>query len=179
LSGFLTILKEDIVRRRLYSTLPDVEHCKQLVTELKQAGLTDKEIHVVAREDVPLEGLHQATVLDKTELKHGLELGASVGGVAGMLGSILAITFPPAGIVIAGGALTILATTMAGASFGAMVSALVARDIPNHELEEFQLDIDAGKVLLILDVTTVRVDEIMQVIKSTHPEAVIGVVHPT
>jgi hypothetical protein len=159
--------------------LPDVEHCKQLVTELKQAGLTDREIHVVAREDVPLEGLHQATVLDKTELKHGLELGASVGGIAGMLGSILAITFPPAGIVIAGGALTVLATTMAGASFGAMVSALVARDIPNHELEAFQLDIDMGKVLLILDIKTSQVDAMTQMIKLTHPEAVIGVVHST
>ena len=167
------------MRRRLYSMLPDVEHCKQLVTELKQAGLRDKEIHVVAREDVPLEGLHQATVLDKTELKHGLELGASVGGAAGMLGSILAITFPPAGIVIAGGALTVLATTMAGASFGAMASALVARDIPNHELEAFQLDIDAGKVLLILDIKTTQVDAMTQMIKLTHPEAVIGVVHPT
>lgn len=167
------------MRRKLYSMLPDVEHCKQLVTELKQAGLTDKEIHVVAREDVPLEGLHQASVLDKTELKHGVELGIGVGGAAGMLGSILAITFPPAGIVIGGGALAVLATTMVGASFGAIVSALVARDIPNHELEAFQLDIDSGKVLLILDIRTTRVDEFTQLIKVTHPEAVIGIVHPT
>lgn len=167
------------MRRKLYLMSPDIEWCKQLVTELKQAGLTDREIHVIAREDVPLAGLPEAGVLDKTDLKHGVELGIGVGGAAGMLGSILAITFPPAGIVIGGGALAVLATTMAGASFGAMVSALVARDIPNHELDAFQFDIDNGKVLVILDVKTTQVAEFTQLIKATHPEAMVNVVHPT
>jgi len=165
------------MRRRLYFMLPDVEYCKQVVTELQTAGIDERYIHVIARNDIPLEGLHQASALQKTELAHGLELGASVGGIAGMLGGVLAVTFPPAGVVLGGGAL-VLATALAGASFGSIVSVLIARDIPNHELEDFQTTIAQGQILLILDITTNKVDQIKQLIKVTYPEAEIGVVKP-
>lgn len=166
------------MRRKLYFMLPDVEHCKQLVSELQQIDVGEKDIHVIAREDIPLEGLHQASVLEKTELKHGLELGVGVGGVAGMLAGLLAVTFPPAGLAFGGGA-AVLTTTLAGAagaSFGSIVSALVARDIPNHELKGFQRAIYQGGILLILDIPTKRVDEIKRLISKTHPEAQIGIV---
>ena len=165
------------MRRRLYFMLPDVVHCQQLVAELQQAGMAERDIHVIARDDIPLEGLHRASALQKTELVHGVELGEGVGGIAGMLGGILAITFPPAGVVLGGGAM-VLATTFAGASFGTIVSALIARDIPNHELEAFQTWIAEGQILLILDIPTAQVDEMSQLIRTTHPEAVIGVVKP-
>jgi len=165
------------MRRRLNFMLPDVEHCKQLVTELQKAGIPERNIHVVARDDIPLEGLHKASALQKTELAHGLEWGAGLGGIAGMLGGLLAITFPPAGIVLGGGA--ILATALAGAGFGGIVSALIARDIPNHELETFQANIAQGQILLILDIPTAQVDEMTQLIRNTHPEAQIAVVKPT
>jgi uncharacterized membrane protein len=169
-------IEELVVRRRLYFMLPDAAHCKQLVAELQKAGITERNIHVVARDDIPLEGLHKASVLQKTELVHGLELGAGVGGIAGMLGGILAVTFPPAGIILGAGAL-IVATTLAGASFGSIVSALIARDIPNHELEIFQTAVAAGQILLIFDIPANKVDEMIQLIKTTHREAEIGIVN--
>ncbi|HAI69855.1 MAG TPA: DUF1269 domain-containing protein [Gammaproteobacteria bacterium] len=165
------------MRRRLYFLLPDVKHCKQLVTELRKVGLAERDIHVVARNDIPLEGLHQASVLQKTELAYGLELGIGVGSIAGMLGGLLAITFPPAGVVLGGGAV-LLTTTIAGAGFGTLVSALIARDMPNHELEDFQIRIADGEILLILAIQTPRVKEISQLIRITHPEAEISVVKP-
>jgi hypothetical protein len=162
------------MRRKLYFTLPDVKHCQQLVTELKKQGLAERHIHVIARGDIPLAGLHEASTLQKTELAHGLELGAGIGGIAGLLGGLLAITFPPAGLVLGGGA--IFGTTLAGASFGTIVSGLIARDIANHELEAFQTQIANGQILLILDILTQKVEEIAQLIKTTHPEAEIGIV---
>jgi hypothetical protein len=78
-----------------------------------------------------------------------------------------------------GGGAAVLTTTLAGAagaSFGSIVSALVARDIPNHELKGFQKAIYQGSILLILDIPTKRVDEIKQLINKTHPEAQIGMV---
>ncbi|KHD11737.1 membrane protein [Candidatus Thiomargarita nelsonii] len=162
------------MRRRLYFMLPDVDHCKQLVAELQNAGMPERDIHVVARNDIPLENLPKASVLQKTELTYGLELGVGVGSIAGMLGGVLAVTFPPAGLVLGGGA--VIATTLAGASFGSVVSLLIARDIPNHELQTFQTGIAQGQTLLILDIPTPQIDEITQLIKNTHPEAQIGVV---
>jgi hypothetical protein len=175
---FFDTIEEAAMRRRLYFMLPDVEHCKQQVAELQEVGIVEHDIHVIARNDIPLDGLHKASALQKTELAHGLELGVGVGGIAGMLGGVLAVTFPPAGVILGGGAV-ILATALAGASFGSIVSVLIARDIPNHELEAFQARIGDGQILLILDIPTPRVDEIIQLIKTTHPEAQIGIVKPT
>jgi hypothetical protein len=166
------------MRRRLYFTLPDVDCCKQVVTELQAEQISSQHIHVIANENISLDGLPEANELQKTELVHGAEVGATVGGAAGMLGGLLAVTFPPAGIVLGGGAMMILATTLAAASFGGIVSALVARDIPNHELDEFQTALAQGHILLILDIPTKKVAEICHVVKQNHPEVNIGIVDP-
>ncbi|MDM8565425.1 hypothetical protein QUF74_07205 [Candidatus Halobeggiatoa sp. HSG11] len=162
------------MQKRLYFMLPDVEHCRQLVTELLNVGIVERDINIIANDDVQLSGLHEASALQKTELSHGLELGIGVGGVAGLLGGLLVVTFPPAGLVLSVEAI-IISTTIAGASFGSIVSALVASDIPNHELEDFQGRIMEGHILLILDIAMKRVDEISTLIMTTHPEAEISV----
>jgi len=162
------------MQKRLYFMLPDVEHCNQLVGELLEAGILEQDIHIVANDDIPLGGLHEASALQKTELAHGLELGIGVGGIAGLLSGLLVVTFPPAGLILGAEAI-IIATTIAGASFGSIVSALVASDIPNHELDDFQSKIMDGYILLILDIPTKRVDTISRLIINTHPEAEIGI----
>jgi|WetSurMetagenome_2_1015567.scaffolds.fasta_scaffold04176_9 hypothetical protein len=164
------------MRRRLYFLLPTVAHCKALVTDLRAQGVSNNQIHVVARDDIELEGLHQANALQKTELAHGLEWGVGLGGIAGLLGGLLAVTFPPAGILLAGEAI-LLGTTLAGAGFGAVVSALVAGDIPNHELDNFQDKIALGEILLLLDISTSHVAMVIDLIKSHHPEAEIGILN--
>jgi hypothetical protein len=165
------------MRRRLYFLLPNVAHCKALVADLRNQGISDNQIHVIARNDIELEGLNQATALQKTELAHGLEWGIGLGGVAGLLGGLLAVTFPPAGILLAGEAI-LLGTTLAGAGFGAVVSALVAGDIPNQELEHFQDKIALGEILLLLDIPTSHVEIMTNLIKSHHPEADISILNP-
>ncbi len=72
----------------------------------------------------------------------------------------------------------ILVSTLAGAGFGSLVSALIANDIPNHELELFEQEVENGQILLILDIATKEVENITRLIKSTHPEAVIGMIKP-
>ena len=165
------------MRRRLYFLLPNVVHCKALVADLRNQGISDNQIHVIARNDIELEGLNQATALQKTELAHGLEWGIGLGGVAGLLGGLLAVTFPPAGILLAGEAI-LLGTTLAGAGFGAVVSALVAGDIPNQELEHFQDKIALGEILLLLDIPTSHVEIMTNLIKSHLPEADISILNP-
>lgn len=159
--------------RRLYFMLPDVESCRVVVEELRKAGVKDHDMHAVAGLGVDLEGLPQAGLMETSEIAHGLEAGIGVGGVAGFLGGLLAVTFPPAGLVLGGGAL--LAGTLAGAGFGALVASLVAKDMPSHELESFEASIAEGGILLLVDVPRNRVDEFTSLVKEHHPEAKIGV----
>jgi hypothetical protein len=164
------------MRKRLYLMVPNVQSCQNIVADLRANFVPDNDIHVLAREDIPLEGLNQATSLQRTELAHGVEMGLGVGGVAGMLGGLMAVTFPPAGLVIGGGALLVLATTLVGAGFGSLLSVLIASDIPNHELETFQDSISRGEILLIVDVPNDAVESSANLIKFHHPEARIGMI---
>jgi hypothetical protein len=162
------------MRKRLYFLLPSIQHCKRVVEELQDAGLSDHYMRVLARSDISLTGLPQASMLQKTELAHGLEWGLGLGGMAGALGGLLAITFPPAGLAFGGGAL-VLATTLAGASFGTVVSALVAAGIPNHEIEKYQDGIRQGQLLLMVDVPSHAIRMTVSMVEACYPRADIGI----
>jgi hypothetical protein len=85
----------------------------------------------------------------------------------------LAVSFPPAGLVLGGGALLVGAA--AGAGFGAVVSALLSSHEHNHDLDAFQRAIEAGEILLMVDIPRQRVDKIRELILNHHPEAHIGI----
>ncbi len=162
--------------KRLYFMLPDPATCRTVVEELRNSGVPERHLHAVAGLGIEMEGLPEATTWQKSEFAHGLEAGIGLGGAAGFLGGLLAVTFPPAGIVLGGGA--IIAATVAGAGFGALVSGLVAKDMPSHELEAFERGIAEGNILLLVDVPKSKVDEYIQLIKQHHPEADIRTAVP-
>ena len=127
--------------RRLYLLIPDVESCRAIVDELRAEGVASSHLHVVASLSSHLEGLPEATAWQKTELAHGIWIGILLGGVAGLLASLLAVTIPPPGIEI--GATAVLASTVAGAAFGALASAcpllLVIEDLHWGDLPSVNL----------------------------------------
>jgi hypothetical protein len=159
--------------QRLYFLLPDVKTTQAVVSELRAGGIPEGHIHAVASSRIALEGLPAASALQTSELKHGLERGLGVGGVAGLLGGLLAVTFPPAGIVLGGAA--VLVATLAGAGAGAVVSALVAKDVPNHELQSYNDAIARGQILLIADVPKAEVTTWMDRVQQHHPAVDFGV----
>jgi len=163
--------------KRLYFMLPDTESCRAVVAEMQDAGIPQRHMHAVAGMGISLEDLPKATTLQKSEFAHGIEAGMGLGGAAGLLGGLLAVTFPPAGLMLAGAAI-LAGATLAGAGFGALVSGLVAKDMPSHALEAFEEGIAEGKILLLVDVPRKRVDEFTAMVKKHHPEAEIGVTTP-
>jgi len=159
--------------RRLFFLTPDRDSCQAIVQELEGAGVPERHLHVIASIEQGLEGLPEAGMLQKTEFLHGLEIGAGLGGSAGLMGGLLAMTFPPAGLVLGGGAL--LAGGVAGAGFGAVVSALMSSHEHNHELDTYEPAIERGEVLLMVDVPKRDLARTKELILGHHPEAHIGV----
>jgi hypothetical protein len=157
---------------RLYVILPTEASCRALVDELKGQGIPEGHLHAVAGLNHNLKDLPEAGVWQRTELAHGIEWGVGLGGVAGLLGGLLAVAFPPAGIVLGGGAL--LAGTVAGAGFGAVVTALIGSQEHNHDLDAFGRALAAGKILLLVDVPGHRQSEVEGAILRNHPDAQIG-----
>jgi ribose/xylose/arabinose/galactoside ABC-type transport system permease subunit len=85
---------------------------------------------------------------------------------------LLVVAFPPAGVVLGGGAL--LAGTAAGAAFGALVTALLGSQEHSHKLDAFQRALASGQILLLADVPRRREAEVKSTILKHHPEAEIG-----
>lgn len=165
------------MRRRLYFMVPDTRSARQIRDELLLARIEDSHLHVMARDDVSLEGLHEASVLQKSDFVHGAETGLAVGGGLGIVAGLVAVFFPPAGMDLQ--LVTILLTALIGAAFGAWASSLVASAIPNSRLKAFESAIAAGHILMMVDVPSGRVDEIKKLIAAHHPEAMSSGVEPT
>lgn len=163
--------------KRLYFLLPDVVTARRIVDELLLAHVPYEHIHVLARRNTPLEELPEASVAQKTDLVPAIERGLAVGGSVGALAGLVAVAFPLAGVVAAGGA--ILFGALGGAGFGAWVSAMVGVSVPNSRLERFEKAIGDGMLLMMVDVPKDRVADFEDMIRLHHPEADIEGTDPT
>ncbi len=162
--------------RRLFVLIPSVDLTQTIVDELESQGIPHKHLHVVASINQPLKDLPEASIWQKTELARGLEWGSGIGGTAGLLGGILTVAFPPGGILLGGGALLIGAA--AGAGVGAAMMGLMKGHEHNHQLDDFKKDIEAGNILLMVDVAKGQLDSTRKSILDHHAEADIKISEP-
>lgn len=162
--------------RRIYFLLPSVDAAKAIVDELLVARIEQRRIHVLAREGTALENLPEAKLAQSSDLVPALQRGVAAGGLSGLLVGLLAVTFPPAGLVLGGGAL--LGLTVFGAGFGAWMSSMVGVDLPNSHIAQYQQAIAAGQLLMMVDVQPERVEAIEALVVRHHPEAKLEGVDP-
>ncbi|MDX1654119.1 MAG: DUF1269 domain-containing protein [Candidatus Competibacteraceae bacterium] len=165
--------------KRLYFLLPSIDSAKQIVDELLLARIEERHVHIVAKDHHALEEAHlpEAGLAQESDFVPALERGVAVGGVTGLLAGITAVTFPPAGLVLGGGA--ILGISLLGAGIGAWVSSMIGVSVPNSQLARFEDAIDEGQLLMIVDVPKDRAGEITDLIKKNHPEAHVEGTNPT
>ncbi len=92
-----------------------------------------------------------------------------MGGAIGAIGGLIAMRV--LGAVIGGGA--VLLFGFIGASVSGLLSAIAGAAFPNSRLAQFESDIEAGKVLIIVDATHDQVRLVERIVKARHPEAEI------
>jgi len=156
--------------------VPDIKTAKIVVDELLLKRVDEHHIHVVAKEGTQLGDLPEANLLQKSDFIPAMERGLAVGGITGVLAGIAAVTFPPAGLVLGGGA--ILGTSLAGAGIGAWISGMIGMDVPNSQIEKFEGAIEKGEVLMMIDIPKERVEEIEALVQQHHPDADMGGTEP-
>ena len=162
--------------KRIYFLVPNIDIAKKFVDSLLLARVDEHHIHVLAKRGTPLDDLPAATFLQKTDFIPALEQGLVIGGLTGILAGVMAVAMP-AGMVLGGG--TILAITLAGAGFGALMSSMIGSSIGNRRIQKFQEAMEHGEFLMMVDVPRSRVEEIEQLIKQHHPEAGYEGTEPT
>ena len=164
------------MRRRLYFVVPDVGSAQQIRDELLLARIEDSHFHVLAKDGVDLKDLHEASILQKTDFVHGAETGIAVGGGVGILAGLMVVVFPPDGINMQ--MVTVLITALLGSAFGAWVASMKASSVPNSRLKQFESAIEAGQILMMVDVPSSRVAEIRSKITMHHPGAMDSGLEP-
>jgi hypothetical protein len=157
------------MRRRILYLLPDLASARKMMDDLLLARVEERHIHFLARRGTPMDGLHEANVLQKSDLVHGAQMGLMLGAALGCaLGVLLAFTlFAGEGTRI----ITVLGATVLGSLFGMWVSSMVGASVPNSRLRQFDAAIEEGRILLMVDVPQQRVDEIRERLSAIHPEA--------
>lgn len=157
---------------RTYFFVDDIEAAKKLVPELKKQGLDDASIHVIANEDISLEPLPEPDVASTSDLFGAAKRGAVAGSTMGLVGGLAAMTFPPAGLTLGGGA--ILASTALGGALGTWFSTLIGVSVPNEEIAQFQERIDKGDIMILVDVDDDTIDGLKETVDRHLPGTVIS-----
>jgi hypothetical protein len=158
------------MRRRLYYLLPDLSSARTVMDDLLLARIEERHIHFLAKRGTPMEGLHEANILQKSDIVHGAQRGVLIGAALGIaLGLFLAyyVVTDPAWQVG-----TIFLASAFGAGFGGWTASLVGAAVPNSRLQQFASEIEQGMILLIVDVPEHKVGEVKALVGRIHPEAV-------
>ncbi|MDN5850534.1 MAG: DUF1269 domain-containing protein [Nitrococcus sp.] len=162
--------------RRLYFLLPNVETTRNVVHEFLLNHVEERHIHVVARKGTPLEDLPEAGISENTDFIPAAERGMLAGGATGALVGLAGVAFPPAGLAIGGGSVIFL--TLGGAAFGAWISSMIGLSFDSSRLDKFHEAVEAGQILMLVDVPKRRVDDIEDLVRSHHQDVDIKGIEP-
>lgn len=136
------------MRRYIYAfDTPDA--ARVAVAALRQQGVDEKLISLIARSDIQLEKVPDAFLDASNDFLPALGRGAALGGVTGLFAGLVAMAIPPLGIAMAGSVL--LGFFGGGVLVGAWTSALVGASVPNEVRRKFEDEIKAGRTLLVVD----------------------------
>ena len=157
------------MKRRLYFLFSDTGQARSAVADLAGLGVDAEHMHVLARPGMDLRGLPPATERQRSDILKRLEQTLWGGNLAlfgaAFAGLVLAVVFGSvAGMVLA------VAVMIASFTGGA----LFALRMPMVHLDEFQEALRHGELLLMVDVSRDCVEDVEELMRRRHPEAVAG-----
>ena len=127
--------------------LPGLPAARNAVAALKTTQIHPDRISLIARADIEMERISDDYRDASTDFVPAALKGALGGGGAGLVAGVVAMAFPPLGITVAGAA----AIAAVGALTGTWAGALVGSTLPDPIRRQFEEDIEAGRVLLVIE----------------------------
>ena len=126
----------------------DVDHARKALAALHMASIGNEAISLVARSDIELERVPDSLKEADSDAVPAAVRGMGVGGGVGLLAGLAAIVVAPVGITLAGAA----AIGALGALVGGWSSALMGASLPDPVRQQFDDEISAGRVLVLVDI---------------------------
>lgn len=132
--------------RHVFST-PEPASAMRAIAAARSVGVDDDAITLVARHDIEMDEVPGERIDVAADVVPAAWRGAATGGALGLVGGIVGVAVPAIGIPLAG--VGLLALT--GAAVGAWSSALMGSEVPSQVRREFEADIAAGRILVVID----------------------------
>lgn len=132
--------------RHVFST-HDVAQARSAILALQEQAVTFDDISLVARSDIELDRIPDGLKEADSDFKPAALRGMGIGGATGLLAGLAAVVFTPIGITLAGAA----AVGAMGALVGGWSSALMGSALPDPVRQQFDDEISAGRVLVLVD----------------------------
>lgn len=157
------------MKRRLYFLFSNTIQARMALADLDGLGVDVDHIHVLARPGADLSGLRPATDRQRRDILKYLE--KTLWG-----GNLVLFGIALAGLVLAwvlGNSVGMLlaAAVMLASIAGGMLFAL---RMPTTHLDEFHEALRHGELLLMVDVSRDCVEDVEELMRRRHPEAVNG-----
>lgn len=133
--------------RHVYST-QDMAHARKAIAALHMRGIGNDAISLVARSDVEMERIPDTLKEADTDSVPAAVRGMELGGATGLLAGLAAVAFAPFGVTLAGA----VAIGAMGALVGGWSSALMGAALPDPVRQQFDDEIQAGRVLVLADI---------------------------
>ncbi|WP_067585046.1 hypothetical protein [Endozoicomonas ascidiicola] len=157
--------------KRLYYLTGSLNSVTQIIDDLHHAGISDWHLHVLSRNEAGLyhRQIHSANMLQENDVLHSGELGALIGGLAGLTIATLlelwdpfefAASFPM--LILVAGVFTL---------FGAWSGGLAGVTRENYKTERFHDELIRGRHLIMVDVSKQQEKVVRHHLSNYHPEA--------
>lgn len=153
--------------------MPRLEIAEAMVATLRQMGIGDDAYRVVSQDEdgIRRHHLHDATLIDKTDVVHSGERGALAGAGLGLVLAAILLATQPLGFPLgwAGMMLTVLLIAL----FGTWVGGMVGLSHENYKLAPFHDALARGQYLLMIGMRDdARAAELEMAMLRAHPEAI-------
>ncbi|WP_353154300.1 DUF1269 domain-containing protein [Herminiimonas fonticola] len=156
------------MRHRLYYFLPDIDSARRTFDDMLLHRIEQRHVRFISGGAPLPPDMPEASFLLKTDVLHGAAAGMIVGAVLGIAFGALLIVYYDLGEA------TVLVTTLLGIVFGGWASSMAAAAVPNSQLKAFYPALESGKILMIADVPSRKVEEIENMLAARHPEMKFG-----
>lgn len=136
----------DMKTRHVFAA-SDLAAAHTAVQAALEAGVEHADVSLIAKGEVELEAVPDSLKEAETDFKQGALRGAVGGGAAGLVAGLIGVAVPPLGLTLAGAG----ALALAGAAVGTWSAALVGSSVPDPVRRTFEDEIEAGRVLVVVD----------------------------
>lgn len=157
------------MRHRLYYLLPSVAAARTAMDDLLLARIEARHIHFMTAGQALPDDLPEASLMQRTDLVRGAEMGMAFGAALGLLagvGLLYYFDFDRAGVKAA----VVLIAALVGMLFGAWASSMQGASLPNSRLAMFAGELENGSILLMADVPAGQVEKVEAMLADRHPE---------